>query len=642
MASQKFKDLVARTKELADNVTTELLVKTVTVQEDITKQLDNIKKDYVRNRKTYKILYDEVSELKSKSKKPVYDKIRNPLERKAGSGGGSGGLLGALFGGLAAAKMFLMPILSKVISTAISKAGGIGKALLNLMKKGGKSGIRGAASAVARTASALKDSNAVRVAGNLGKAGARTAVRAAGTLGKTGMRAAIGAGTRVGGAVASRLAVRQVATFIGRGVAASAIGAAGMPLLIASAAAAVGYGTYKLGRYLKLSEKLDDFIKKVSGGKFRDIGDFVLGLVDGTVGKELFVWVKDKIEHLFTDAITYLKDRTNDILGKWSPFIDDPLTQAGGADPDKPEEKEEKTEEEKTRANDSFRQQMASGESAPSMQMDMLAGAKAYTDKTPLMMRGVEGYNANVSSDSGGGETGGLAWKAITKGKHTTINSRFGKRKGSAKVSSNHSGLDIDADVGTAIYAPEGGVVSRGSSKRGGIEAYLIGNSGTRYGFAHLSKVTASGKVSAGTEIAKSGNTGSSTGPHIHLSVTPPGKKDKVNPEGYIIPSSGAKTGSSGGIGDDTPSVASGLGENVEYARGFTSLRSSVANTSSPTSQPQLQASRPRKSSMPSSPQHASSASKSGAISGKVGDVKDPRGAMSVDILMASMSPLFV
>lgn len=628
MASQKFKDLVARTKELADNVTTELLVKTVSVQEDITKQLGNIKKDYARNRKTYKILYDEVSELKSKSKKPVYDKIRNPLERKEGSGGGSGGLLGALFGGLAAAKMFLMPIISKVISTAISKAGGIGKALLNLMKKGSKSGIRGAAKVIARTASALKGSNAVRTAG---------------ALGKTGMRAAMGAGTRVGGAVASRLAIRQVATFIGRGVAASAIGAAGMPLLIASAAAAVGYGTYKLGRYLKLSEKLDDFIKKVSGGKFRDIGDFVLGLVDGTVGKELFVWVKDKIEHLFTDAITYLKDRTNDILGKWSPFIDDPLTQAGGADPDKPEEKEEKTAEEKTRANDSFRQQMASGESSPSMQMDMLAGAKAYTDKTPLMMQGVEGYNSNVSSnsDAGGSAPYGLAWKAITKGKNTTINSRFGKRKGSAKVSSDHTGLDIQADVGTPIYAPEGGVVTRGSSKRGGIQAFLKGNSGTTYGFAHLSKVTASGKVSVGTEIAKSGNTGSSTGPHIHLSIKAPGSDKKINPEGYMIPSSGAKS-AAGGVGDDTPSIASGVEQNIEYARGFTTSRSTSSDTHVSMSQPQLQASRPRKTSIPSSPQHASFASKSGAISGKVGDVKDPRGAMSIDILMASMSPLFV
>ena len=629
MASQKFNDLVARTKELADNVTTELLVKTVSVQEDITKQLVNIKKDYAQNRKTYKILYDEVSELKSKSKKPVYDKIRNPLERKEGSGGGSGGLLGALFGGLAAAKMFLMPIISKVISTAISKAGGIGKALLNLMKKGGKSGIRGAAKAVARTASALKGSNAVR---------------AAGTLGKTGMRAAIGAGARVGGAVASGLAIRQVATFIGRGVAASAIGAAGMPLLIASAAAAVGYGTYKLGRYLKLSEKLDDFIKKVSGGKFRDIGDFVLGLVDVTVGKELFVWVKDKIEHLFTNAITYLKDRTNDILGKWSPFIDDPLTKSGGADPDKPEEKEEKTEEEKTRANDSFRQQMATGESTPSMQMDMLAGAKKYTDKTPLMMQGVEGYNSNVSSDSdsGGSSATGLAWKAITKGKNTTINSRFGKRKGSSKVSSDHSGLDIQADVGTPIYAPEGGVVTRGSSERGGVEAYLKGNSGTKYGFAHLSKVTASGKVSAGTEIAKSGNTGSSTGPHIHLSIRAPGSDKRINPEGYMIPSSGAKSAVAGGIGDDMPSIASGVGQNIEYARGFTTTRSTSSDAHVSISQPQLQASRPRKSSIPSSPQQASFASKSGAISGKVGDVKDPRGAMSVDILMASMSPLFV
>lgn len=287
---------------------------------------------------------------------------------------------------------------------------------------------------------------------------------------------------------------------------------------------------------------------------------------------------------------------------------------------------------------------MATGESSPSMQMDMLAGAKKYTDKTPLMMQGVEGYNSNVSSDSGGGGAApyGLAWKAITKGKNTTINSRFGKRKGSAKVSSDHSGLDIQADVGTPIYAPEGGVVTRGSSERGGVEAYLKGNSGTKYGFAHLSKVTASGKVSAGTEIAKSGNTGSSTGPHIHLSIRAPGSDKRINPEGYMIPSGGAKSAVAGGVGDDMPSIASGVGQNIEYARGFTTTRSTSNDTHVSMSQPQLQASRPRKTSMSSSPQHASFASKSGAISGKVGDVKDPRGAMSVDILMASMSPLFV
>ena len=625
MASQKFKNLVARTKELAEEVTSELLIKTIKVQDDITKQLDNIKKDYSRNRKTYKLLYEEVELLKSKTNKPKYDKIKNPLERK--EGGGGGGLLGALFGGLAAAKMFIVPLISKVLSSVISKAGGIGKALLNLMKKGGKSGIRGAASVVARTASALKGS---------------AAVRAAGALGRTGMRAAIGAGTRMGGAVSSRLAIRQVATFIGRGVAASALGAAGMPLLIASAAAAVGYGTYKLGRYLKLSEKLDDFIKKVSGGKFRDINDFILGMVNGTIGKELFVWVKDKIENLFTDSITYLKDKTNDILGKWSPFIDDPLTKSGGAeDKDKPENKEE-TEKQKTKANDTFRQQMATGSSGPSMQMDMLAGAKNATDKTPLMMQGVDGYNANVSSDnSASGPTGGLAWKAITKGSNTTIRSRFGKRKGTSKVSSNHTGLDIKADIGTAIYAPEGGTVSRGSTERGGIEAYLRGDSGTKYGFAHLSKVTASGKVSAGAEIAKSGNTGKgTTGPHIHLSIRAPGSDVKINPEGYMIPGSGKASSAkaAGGIGDDTH-VASGLGHNIEYAKSYSTLKAdSYMNTKA--AQTSSKAPRARSTSMQNPSQQASS--KSGAISGKVGTVKDPRGAMSADIVMASMSPLFV
>lgn len=624
MASQNFKDLVSRTENLEDSVTKELLIKTVSMQDDINKQLSSVKKDYSKNRKIYNLLYEEVNLLKSKSNKPVYDKLKNPLERKEGSGGG-GGLLSALFGGLAAAKMFLMPILSKIVSSIISKAGGLGKALLNLLKKGGKSAIRGAANIAARTASALKGS----------------VVRGAGALARGGLRGVASSAVRMGGSAASKFAVRQVAMFIGRGVAGAAAAAAGTPLLIAAAAAAVGYGSYKLGRYLKLSEKLDDFIKKVSSGKYNSLVDFILGLVDGSVGKDLFSWVKTKIDTLFTDSMTYLKNKTNEILGKWSPFIDDPTTLAGGAEPDAPTEDVEKTEVEKTKANDTFRAQMASGASGSSIQMDMLEGAKNYTNKTPVMMRGVEGYNSGNVSSAPSANSGGLAWKAITKGQNTVIRSRFGKRKGSAQVSSDHTGLDIEAGIGTPIYAPESGTVTRDTNVAGGIQAFLKGESGTKYGFAHLSEVTASGKVTAGTQIAKSGNTGTgTTGPHIHLSVRPPGSNDKINPEGYMIPG-GAKS-AAGGIGDDTHSVTSAVGQDIEYANGFSQLRGVSSNIHNNAVAPTSKAPRPRNTNMQASSSEQASFTKSGAISGKVGTVKDPRGAMSADILMASMSPLFV
>jgi murein DD-endopeptidase MepM/ murein hydrolase activator NlpD len=86
----------------------------------------------------------------------------------------------------------------------------------------------------------------------------------------------------------------------------------------------------------------------------------------------------------------------------------------------------------------------------------------------------------------------------------------------------HHDGLDFTADVGNAIHATGDGIVSRVlfSPSYGNVIdidhgfGYL-----TRY--AHLSKilVTQGMQVKRGDKIGLSGNTGRSTGPHLHYEV---------------------------------------------------------------------------------------------------------------------------
>jgi len=117
------------------------------------------------------------------------------------------------------------------------------------------------------------------------------------------------------------------------------------------------------------------------------------------------------------------------------------------------------------------------------------------------------------------------------------LTSTFGKRISpfSGRLS-NHNGIDIAARPGTAIIAPASGVVT--SAKfNGGFGRFLKLNHGygivTRYG--HLSKVAVKvgQKVKRGDVIAYVGNTGLSTGPHLHYEVSV--NKVPINPMRYIL-----------------------------------------------------------------------------------------------------------
>jgi murein DD-endopeptidase MepM/ murein hydrolase activator NlpD len=86
-----------------------------------------------------------------------------------------------------------------------------------------------------------------------------------------------------------------------------------------------------------------------------------------------------------------------------------------------------------------------------------------------------------------------------------------------------HQGMDFKTPVGTAVYAPKSGVVSR-------IDWKLRGNGhcleirfedGVAAKFLHLSavKVSRGASVRAGQLVALTGNTGHSTAPHLHYQL---------------------------------------------------------------------------------------------------------------------------
>ena len=90
------------------------------------------------------------------------------------------------------------------------------------------------------------------------------------------------------------------------------------------------------------------------------------------------------------------------------------------------------------------------------------------------------------------------------------------------------------AATGVPIIAVEAGIVRFSSNRLGGNAAWLTGNSGTKYYYAHLSSyVGSSGSVSRGQQIGRNGQTGNAGTPHLHFEVHPGGGR-AVNPYPYV------------------------------------------------------------------------------------------------------------
>ncbi|WP_330174344.1 M23 family metallopeptidase [Streptomyces sp. NBC_01498] len=125
-----------------------------------------------------------------------------------------------------------------------------------------------------------------------------------------------------------------------------------------------------------------------------------------------------------------------------------------------------------------------------------------------------------------------------------TLSATFGI--GGGRWAHNHSGQDFAVPVGTNVKAAhDGTVVKAGPNGAGDGPAY--GNAivvkhgdgpGAKYTqYAHLSKIKVNigEKVDKGERIGLSGNTGNSSGPHLHFEIrTTPNYGSAINPVNFL------------------------------------------------------------------------------------------------------------
>ncbi len=122
--------------------------------------------------------------------------------------------------------------------------------------------------------------------------------------------------------------------------------------------------------------------------------------------------------------------------------------------------------------------------------------------------------------------SGVLAWPLDT----ILITQQFGKTVSSKRlyVSGSHSGVDFRASIGTPVKSMgEGTVIGTGNTDdycRGasfGKWVFIKYNNGLSSTYGHLSVIEAQAgqAVHTGDVVALSGNTGHSTGPHLHVTV---------------------------------------------------------------------------------------------------------------------------
>ena len=114
--------------------------------------------------------------------------------------------------------------------------------------------------------------------------------------------------------------------------------------------------------------------------------------------------------------------------------------------------------------------------------------------------------------------------------------SPFGQRKDPFTGAPDfHDGVDFAAQAGTDIVAVAGGVVTSAGNRPGyGNLVEINHGSGYMTRYAHCLDVTVAegDTVSPGDVVAHVGNTGRSTGPHVHFEVLHQG--DPVDPEPFI------------------------------------------------------------------------------------------------------------
>ena len=147
--------------------------------------------------------------------------------------------------------------------------------------------------------------------------------------------------------------------------------------------------------------------------------------------------------------------------------------------------------------------------------------------------------NENYSEIKNTFKSNSELFDALPAIKPTTGNfgDRFGMRRHPIiKIRRMHNGVDFLTYYNTPVYAPGGGIIEY-VGRNGGFGKMIIINHGhgykTRYAHLNKFKVKKGQKVKRGDLIGLTGNSGLSTGPHLHYEVRHNGIA--LNPRNFIF-----------------------------------------------------------------------------------------------------------
>ena len=169
---------------------------------------------------------------------------------------------------------------------------------------------------------------------------------------------------------------------------------------------------------------------------------------------------------------------------------------------------------------------------------ELMASSASIT--AMLQQRAAERAAAAAAASQSGGGGGGASWVQGTGQLAAPVNapitSDFGWRihpiYGTRRL---HAGTDFGVDEGTPVHAADGGVVVEAGWISGyGYTVIIDHGNGMSTLYAHNSDVAVSPgqTVSKGQVVSYSGNTGGSTGPHLHFEVRING--EPTDPMGYL------------------------------------------------------------------------------------------------------------
>lgn len=169
---------------------------------------------------------------------------------------------------------------------------------------------------------------------------------------------------------------------------------------------------------------------------------------------------------------------------------------------------------------------------------ELMASSASIT--AMLQQRAAERAAAAAAAASQGGGGGGATWVQgtgqLAAPVVAPITSDFGWRihpiYGTRRL---HAGTDFGVDEGTPVHAADGGVVVEAGWISGyGYTVIIDHGNGMSTLYAHNSDVAVSPgqTVSKGQVVSYSGNTGGSTGPHLHFEVRING--EPTDPMGYL------------------------------------------------------------------------------------------------------------